>query len=78
MERRATDSADIDESGATRKGKWDLGPRPVGSHAPPFSDQWRARARREADWSARVLSLLARYQDSRAARPTLPHGAGSG
>jgi len=41
---------------------WDLGPRHTTSvsHCLPLSDHWRVRANRRADWSTRVLALLAR------------------
>ncbi len=44
----------------TREGGWDLGPRSTRSETLPFAASWREGGARQADWSARALSLLAR------------------
>jgi hypothetical protein len=43
-------------------GVWDLGPRSTQSAALPLSSDWRNASRREADWTARVLCLLAQVR----------------
>jgi hypothetical protein len=43
-------------------GMWDFGPRPRWWEVLPLSENWRNRSRRKADWSTRVLLLLARAE----------------
>ena len=43
-------------------GLWDFGPRPRRSEVLPLSENWRNKRKRKADWSTRVLLILARAE----------------